>query len=207
MVVAFFGIWSNAFVSFYRLTSMNHGVEALQKEYQDYVMAHRIRKLLGGKLEPKIFLSLAIYAQRRLERQRLARELVTVKPLSMERLARVDDFTDELCFGMWRNPREINDFLRAVWKRGGHGIFEFPTEFAALLLSQTERSRLPLRGVEVAEFYVACLKVGAAAFSPEEMGLAVDRVERLAAALPIFIDELQSALEFDDPAFSELDWD
>ncbi len=174
---------------------MQSGIEELQKEYQDYVIAHRVRKLLGGKLEPTVFLKLSLYAKRRLERQRLARELVTVKPFRLENLARVDDFTNDLCFGMWRNPREINDFLSAVWRRGGHRIFEHGAEFAALILTETERARLARRGLEVHEFYMACLQVGAAAFSAEEMGLAVERVERLSAELPIFIDQLNHDLE------------
>ena len=169
---------------------MQSGILELQKEYQDYVIAWRVRKLLGAKLEPTVFLPLARYAKKRLERQRLARELVTVKPFALENLSRVDDFTNQLCFGMWRNPREINDFLSAVWRRGGHAIFEHPSEFAAQILTETERARLPERGIEIAAFYMACLQVGAAAFNPDEMGVAVERVERLAAELPIFIDEL-----------------
>lgn len=167
----------------------------LQKEYQDYVVAWRVRRVLGGKLAPRDFLKLSQYAKKRLERQRLARELVTVKPLSLARLAEVDQYTDQLCFGMWHNPREINDFLSAVWRRGGHGMFEHGSEFAYLVLTETERDRLPQRGLEVAEYYMACLRVGAAAFNPDEMGMAVERVERMAAALPLFIDELQIALE------------
>jgi hypothetical protein len=169
---------------------MQAGVLELQKEYQDYVLAWRLRRLLGGKLKPKDFLSLPRYAQKRLKRQELARDLVTIKPLSFERLNAVDDLTDELCFGLWRNPREINDFLRAVWRVGGHVIFEHPDEFAKRLLSDTERQRLPQGGLEVAEFYMACLRVGAAALNPDEMGVAVERVERMAAVLPVFIDEL-----------------
>ena len=186
---------------------MPSGITELQKEYQDYVIAHRVRKLLGGKLEPKVFLKLSLYAKRRLERQRLARELVTVKPFRLENLARVDDFTNELCFGMWRNPREINDFLTAIWRRGGHGIFEHDSEFAALILTESERSRLEKRGLEVHAFYMACLQVGAAAFNAEEMGLAVDRVERLATELPIFIDELCfETVSLDDIDFSNLEF-
>jgi hypothetical protein len=169
---------------------MQAGVLELQKEYQDYVLAWRLRRLLGGKLKPKDFLSLPRYAQKRLKRQDLARAMVTVKPLSLERLGEIDDLTDELCFGLWRNPREINDFLRAVWRRGGHAVFEHTDEFAAQLLSETERQRLPQHGLEVAEFYMACLKVGAAALNPDEMGVAVERVESMAAVLPVFIDEL-----------------
>jgi hypothetical protein len=169
---------------------MQAGVLELQKEYQDYVLAWRVRRLLGGKLKPKDFLSLPRYAQKRLKRQELARELVTIKPMSFERLNAVDDLTDELCFGLWRNPREINDFLRAVWRRGGHPIFEHANEFASQVLTDSERQRLTGRGLEVAEFYMACLRVGAAALNPDEMGVAVERVERMAAVLPIFIDDL-----------------
>jgi hypothetical protein len=38
------------------------GVRELAGEYQDYVIAHRVRTLLGGRLEPKPFLSLPQYA-------------------------------------------------------------------------------------------------------------------------------------------------
>ena len=164
----------------------------MQREYQEYVIAHRVRKLLGKRLEPRALLSLTQYAVKRLERQRLARELITVKPLTAERMMRLDAFTDDLCFGMWRNPREINDFLSAVWRIGGHVIFESEPEFAAQVLTQTERERLPQRGLEIAQFYNACLRVGAAAQNPEEMDFAVTRVEALASGIPVFVDELVS---------------
>jgi hypothetical protein len=170
--------------------SRTESVVDLQKEYQDYIIARRVRAIFGGRLEPKPKLSLAQYAQRRLERQKAARELITVKPMTPERLSKVDDLTDELCFGMWRNPREINDFLRAAWRAGGHPMLEHPHEFAALALSPTERDRLPKRGLEIAEFYNACLRVGPAALSPEEMDVAAERVERMARDVPVFVDEL-----------------
>ena len=166
------------------------GISAMQREYQEYVVAHRVRRLLGKRLEPRALLNLTQYASRRLERQRLARELITIKPLTAERMMRLDAFTDELCFGMWRNPREINDFLSAVWRIGGHVIFESEPEFASLVLTQTERERLPERGLEIARFYNACLRVGAAAQNPEEMDFAVTRVETLSLSIPVFIDEL-----------------
>ncbi len=173
----------------------NHeeGIAELQKEYQDYVIAHRVRALLGERLTPQGFLSLPQYAARRLERQALARELITVKPLTAERLSKLDRITDELCFGMWRNPREINDFLLSVWRVGGHVIFENETEFAAQILSPTERARLSERGLEVARFYNACLRVGAAAQNPEEMEFAASRVESLAKLMPLFVDELSGS--------------
>jgi hypothetical protein len=177
------------------------GIADLQREYQDYVIAHRVRSLLGARLRPRAFLSLAQYAAKRLERQRLAREVVTVKPLTAERLSRVDDITDELCFGMWRNPREINDFLLAVWRMGGHAIFEHESEFVAQVLTPSERARLPEGGLEVARFYNACLRVGAAALNPEEMEFAASRVEELAGRLPIFVDEFNS-----DVPVANLDW-
>jgi hypothetical protein len=166
------------------------GILEHQKEYQDYVIAFRVRRLLGGRLALKRFLTLAAYAKQRLARQKLARELITVKPLSLDRLSNVDALTNELCFGMWRNPREINDFLSAVWRLGGHPIFEFETEFVAQILTPSERQRLPEQGLEVARFYNACLRVGAAAMNPEEMDFAAERVLQLSKVLPVFIDEL-----------------
>lgn len=178
------------------------GISAMQREYQEYVVAHRVRRLLGKRLEPRALLNLTQYASRRLERQRLARELITIKPLTAERMMRLDAFTDELCFGMWRNPREINDFLSAVWRIGGHVIFESEPEFASLVLTQTERERLPERGLEIARFYNACLRVGAAAQNLEEMDFAVTRVETLSLSIPVFVDELVSL----DLELSDLSW-
>ncbi len=183
------------------------GISAMQREYQEYVIAHRVRKLLGKRLEPPDLLNLAQYAVRRLERQRLARELITVKPLTPERMMRLDAFTSELCFGMWRNPREINDFLSAVWRIGGHVIFESEPEFAGQILTSSERERLPERGLEIARFYNACLRVGAAAQNPEEMDFAVTRVERLALNIPVFIDELERVdLESANLELPDLSW-
>ncbi len=171
-----------------RMPDRDAGVTELAREYQDYVIAHRVRTLMGGRLTPKNFLSLPQYATRRLERQRLAREIVTVKPLTPDRLRVVDDLTDELCFGMWRNPREINDFLHAVLRLGGHPIFEFEEIFADLILEEKERARLPQRGLEIARFYRACLTLGAAMLNIDEMELAAQRVEDLAGEMPLFLD-------------------
>ncbi len=170
--------------------SRTESVLDLQKEYQEYIISHRVRSIFGGRLTPRPKLSLAQYAHKRLERQRVARELVTVKPFMPERLNQVDDLTDELCFGLWRNPREINDFLRAVFRAGGHAMIEHPEEFAAQVLTATERARLPRRGLEIAEFYHACLRVGPAALSSEEMEIAAERVEQMAKTIPVFVDEL-----------------
>jgi hypothetical protein len=166
----------------------NVGITELAREYQEYVIAHRTRAVIGGRLEPKAFLRLPEYARKRLQRQKLAREVVTVKPFSPERLRAVDDLTDELCFGMWRNPREINDFLRAVWRSGGHAILESEQAFVNVLLMPEERGRCPEGGLEVARFHHACLKMAAAWLNPEEMELAAGRVEDMAQNLPLFLD-------------------
>ena len=113
---------------------------------------------------------------------------MTVKPLTPERLRAVDDLTDELCFGMWHNPREINDFLHAVLRLGGHPIFEFEELFAAQILLEPERARLPLRGLEIARFYRACLTLGAAMLNIDEMELAAQRVDDLSRDIPLFLD-------------------
>jgi hypothetical protein len=169
------------------------GIEELAREYQDYVIAHRVRHLLGGSLEPKNVLSVPEYAQKRLRRQQIAQEIVTIKPLTSERLRAVDDLTDELCFGMWRNPREINDFLRAVWRIGGHAILEHPHEFVTHVLLPHERVRLPEAGFEVARYYHACLTLGAAVLNPQEMELASQRVDAAANAVPLYLEEFVSS--------------
>jgi hypothetical protein len=171
---------------------MSNSILELQQEYQDYVIAHRVRRLLGGKLTPPAFLNLAKYAQKRLRRQKVARELVTVKPFQPERLIEVDALTDQLCFGMWRSPMQINEFLAAAWRLGGHVILESESEFAAQILTPSERAKLEHRGLEIARFYHLCLRVGAAALNPEEMEMAVNRVEALAQHLPLFTDALPS---------------
>ncbi len=51
------------------------GILEHRKEYKDYVIAFRVRRLMGGKLTPKRFLTLSAYAKQRLARQKLAREL------------------------------------------------------------------------------------------------------------------------------------
>ena len=169
---------------------MNSSILELQKEYQDYVIGYRVRKLLGGKLTPQTFLSLAKYASVRLERQKIALELVTLKPFRLERLSQVDALTDQLCFGMWRSPMQINDFLAAAWRLGGHVILESESEFAAQVLTPTERAKLEQRGLEVARYYHLCLKVGAAALNPQEIELAINRVENQALKIPIFCDSI-----------------
>jgi hypothetical protein len=169
------------------------GIEELAREYQDYVIAHRVRRLLGGRLEPKAFLTIPEYAQKRMKRQQIAREIVTVKPFTTERLRIVDELTDELCFGMWRNPREINDFLRAVWRIGGHSILEHPSAFVAQVLLPHEIARLPEGGLEVARLYHACLTLGAAALSPDEMELAAQRVDAAMQAVPLYLEEFVSS--------------
>ena len=167
----------------------NTGVIELAREYQEYVIAHRVRALIGARLAPRALLTLSEYAARRLERQALARDLVTRRPFDAERLRRVDALTDELCFGMWRNPLEVAEFLRAAWRAGGHRVLESPEDFASLVLTGEERARLPDAGLEVARFHHACLRLAAAALHPEELERASSRADALARRVPLFLRE------------------
>jgi hypothetical protein len=166
----------------------SESIAELAKEYQDYVLAHRIRSLIGGRLKPGVLLSIASYAKKRLERQKIAREIVTIKPLTMERMQRVDQLTNELCFGLWRTPFGMTDFLHNAWKMGGHLVLEHPEAFVALLLLPSERQRLPEHGLEVARYYHACLRLSAAAVNPNELEMVLQRVELQAAKVPLFLD-------------------
>jgi hypothetical protein len=178
----------------------SHSVSELAHEYQDYVLAHRLRRLLGGSLSPKPLLSLGQYAKKRLERQQVARDIVMVKPLSFERLRRIDELTDELCFGLWRTPFGMTDFLRAAWRVGGHAVLEDAHAFATVLLTAEERGRLPQAGAEVASYAHACLRLAAAAINPDELELALDRVESVARAVPLFLDEFNSESCISEPS-------
>ncbi|MDF1522890.1 MAG: hypothetical protein P1P87_08730 [Trueperaceae bacterium] len=88
-------------------------------EYQDHVLAYRLRALLGGRLRPSTpLLTLPAYADRRLRRQRLARELVGRSDYR-EALREVERRSDALCFGFWYDPSETQAMLRAVVAAGG----------------------------------------------------------------------------------------
>jgi len=166
-------------------------VSELLLEYQHYLMAYRLRAALGGRVAPAAGpLELPGYAARRIERQELARRMVTSAspPGAMRTL---DRLTDELMFGFWHNPAEVTAFLRAALRQGGHPALAEEEVFARLL-SPEERSRLGEDGaLGVCRYYLTCLHLASPGVDPHALEHIFERLERLTP--PLFVDELREA--------------
>jgi len=166
-------------------------VETLLEEYQDYVMAHRLRGAIGGRVAPQSprLASLGEYARLRLERQDLARKLVR-KEIPLAGLRQIDLLTEQTHFGFWRNPSEVAAFLRAVLRDGGHPLLSNPAAFNTLL-SAREVERLGAALPLVARFYQSCFHLAAHGIDPAALEQAYARVESV--RLPLFVDEVVGA--------------
>ncbi|WP_342663805.1 hypothetical protein [Deinococcus murrayi] len=167
------------------------GVPEMLREYQGYVLAHRLRRAVGGRLAPAgEVLSLAGYAARRIERQDLARRLVRGE-LPPGGMGRLDALSNELMFGFWLNPAEVAAFLRGALRQGGHPALSDPRAFADLLTS-AERERLGEAGVRlVCAHHLSCLSLAAPMLDPDALAGVWARVE--ATTPPLFVDELAQA--------------
>ena len=143
------------------------GVEHLL-EYQDYLLAYRLRALIGGRLRPSgAPLSLPAYAARRLRRQALARE-VTASGDYRAALRDVDRLTDELNFGFWHNPGETVALLTAVVAAGGCPALESEAAFTDGLLTPQERARAGVDGCAVlGRYYLGLVRASAAYLDAE----------------------------------------
>ncbi|MDQ3460990.1 MAG: hypothetical protein M3498_17115 [Deinococcota bacterium] len=156
-------------------------------EYQDYVLAYRLRALVGREGPLPGYLSLPSYAAKRLERQHLARELVRAGDYR-EGLRRVDRLTDELNFGFWHNPSESIDFLRRVIVQGGHRALESEGGFLEELLTPLECAALSdEQQTLVARYYLGLLRASASYLDAESFTRLRDEVESLREGLPIFV--------------------
>lgn len=131
-------------------------------EYQDYVLAYRLRAVLGGAVRPRgPLLGLPAYAARRLRRQRLARE-VTASGDYRRSLREVERLTDELNFGLWHNPSETLALLGHVVRSGGCRALESEAAFASDLLTPLERRRAgPVGAERLAAYYLALVRASA----------------------------------------------
>ena len=162
-------------------------VSELLLEYQHYLMAHRLRSLLGGRLTPADRLSLPEYASRRIERQDLARQMIT-RASPPEAMRAIDRLTDELMFGFWLNPSEVTAFLRAAIRQGSHPALADPAAFAELL-SPAERARLGQGGTDrVCRYYLTCLHLAAPGADPHALASLFERID--ANVPPLFADAL-----------------
>ena len=158
------------------------------REYQDYVLAHRLRVLVGGALEPPVaMLSLAAYARKRLERQALARELLG-SGAYQTKMRRVDVLTDETNFGFWQNPNETVVVLKKIIGAGGSQAVESEDGFVAALLTHEELARIGHDAAQrVARYYLGLLRASAAYLDPEVFTRLRSDIDPLRDEIPIFV--------------------
>ncbi len=159
------------------------------REFQDYLLAYRLRSLLGGRLKPKNRpLSLTEYAHKRLERQKLARELIGSKDYRSQ-MKRVDALTDELNFGFWQNPSESVIFLKTVIEQGGCKALESKTGFIQELLSEREKRTLSLEEKDLlASYYLGLIKASAAYLDAAVFTRLRAEIDGLRDELPLFME-------------------
>lgn len=158
------------------------------REFQDYLLAYRLRALVGGAARPKIgYLSLSEYAQRRLERESLAREVLQQADYH-SKMRKVDALTDEINFGFWHNPSETVDFLRITINQGGCLALESAENFVKELLTTKERTSLTEQEQQqVANYYLGLLRASSAYLDPIVFTRLRDEVEVIGENLPIFV--------------------
>lgn len=162
------------------------GVEHLL-EYQDYVLAYRLRTLVGGPTRPTAYLSLAEYARLRLERQALAKTVLK-SPDYRGQLRQVEALTEALNFGFWHNPGETLEFLKRVIEGGGCRALESVDAFVEALLTRRERSELSQERAElVAAYYLGLLRASASYLDAETFTRLRAEIEPLREQLPFFV--------------------
>ena len=167
---------------------MERPIEQLLLEYQDYVLAYRLKRLVGGKLGPKTSkLSLQEYATIRLRRMDLARKLVSTG-MEPGELTELDDLTDQMNYGFWYNPRYVSEFLHAVLFAGRDALF-FEEEGFLKLLTPAELQRLGNGTRELYNKYSACFRLATPGVNPEVLERIYEVIEK--SHVPLFIDELQ----------------
>ena len=158
------------------------------REYQDYLLGYRLRSLIGGRLVPtEPPLDLARYAQLRVERQELARLAVAGGDVA-ERLRRVDALTDRLNFGLWHNPSETVELLKAVVKAGGCRALENEDAFLDELFTRSERARMSeAEAQRLALYYLGLVRASAAYLDSEVFTRLRAAIEPLRETLPVVV--------------------
>lgn len=157
-------------------------------EYQDYVLAYRLRALVGGRTRPRTaYLSLSEYAGKRLERQALAKGVLK-EPDYRDGLRRVEALTEALNFGFWHNPGESIEFLRRTIEQGGCSALESPEQFVAALLTRREQAELSGADKQlVATYYLGLLRSSASYLDAEVFTRLRAEIEPLRERLPFFV--------------------
>jgi hypothetical protein len=158
------------------------------REYQDYLLAYRLRVLIGGRLNPKTkVLNLSEYAQKRLERQELAKRLLAT-PNYHQQLRHVEDLTDAINFGFWHNPGETIQVLKRVIEQGGCKALESSGAFTEALLTRREKETLSSSEQDlVARYYLGLFRASAAYLDAEVFTRLRGELEPLREMLPVFV--------------------
>jgi hypothetical protein len=158
------------------------------REYQDYLLAYRLRALVGGSLRPqKKELTLPEYARLRTERQTLARNLLG-KANYHQDMQKVEKLTDELNFGFWHNPSETVRVFKRVIEMGGCKALESSQVFNDELLTRREKEVLDLKQQElVAKYYLGLFRASAAYLDAEVFTRLRGEVDPLRDLLPVFV--------------------
>ncbi len=157
-------------------------------EYQDYLLAYRLRAMVGGPLRPAAReLRMSEYARLRLERQRLAKALLDSDDYR-DGLRRVEALTDQLNFGFWHNPGETVVVLKKIVQAGGCRALESEDGFADALLTRAERRRVGEEGARtLARYYLGLVRASAAYLDPDVFTRLRDDIEPLRSSLPMFL--------------------
>ena len=151
------------------------------REYQDYVMAHRLRVAVGQS--PGRLLSLSEYARLRLRRSELVGKLVS-RQGEPYLLLQIEQLTEELNYGFWSNPGTLKTFLRRFAALHIPALSS-PEAFEDLLTPQ-ERSRLEpgLAG----RYYLGWLRLPQLVMEPFAFEQAMREQEAWTEQIGLFLD-------------------
>lgn len=152
------------------------------REYQDYVVAHRLRVALGQP--PGRLLHLSEYARLRLRRSKLVRKLVS-RQGDPYLLAQIEQLTEELNYGFWSNPGMMKTFLRRFATLHIPALSS-PQAFEDLL-TREERSRLSEPGL-AGRYYLGWLRLPQLVMEPIAFEHAMREQEAWGERLGLFLD-------------------
>ena len=165
------------------------------REYQDYLLAYRLRAVIGGPARPSgAPLGLAAYAVRRVRRQALAREVVTNADYHAA-LREVERISDELNFGVWHDPVETNALLRRVVAVGGCPALESEAAFVDALLTPGERRRAgPAATGRLARYYLGLVRSAAAYLDADVFDRVRGELDVERARVPLVVGQASVAV-------------
>ncbi|MCS7057373.1 MAG: hypothetical protein NZ849_01710 [Meiothermus sp.] len=153
------------------------------QEYQDYVVAHRLRVALD--FFPGRLYTLAEYATLRLRRGELLQRLIRCQG-DPALLSRIEQISDEINYGFWSNPGVLSSFLKRLHPNPPP-LLQSPEGFEALL-TPSERHRLAEPGL-AGRYYLGWLRLPALLDEPMRFERARREQEALAEQLGLFLDD------------------